>query len=268
MAIRGMFSFGGSFINAFRGNKNSRNRFFMFRNIDRLRALKRWNWLFVPFYALSVLLIMAASLAWTVWLIVSVVSLGFAASSVSNYLKYGLYGLLAGMALMFAVFFVRWLIERIYVLAEKRELKQEPEGAEKYLHVMKFYTGIASYVGLAMLLLCVVCAAMCYHYFVKEGDKVMGCVAIGGLFVVLIINGIYNSMQYKKIKPYIDEIKAERNGAPIKKEATTKTEAPALDQAEAGEQTQAAPTKCRGCGAAIDQSSENFCPHCGTRFKI
>ena len=120
------------------GIRRPNYRYFAFRNLDRLRSLNRWNILFGLIAGLAGIAITVGITLFVFWLFLLVFSLGqIGGASAEGVVAFMAVGLVVGVGLMVVSLFLRWLIEKGYLRAERKELAEKPEGAEKFLAVMK-----------------------------------------------------------------------------------------------------------------------------------
>ena len=190
--------------------KGRGNRYYAFRNMSRLEALRRYKTLFGILQVLSILGLLAGAGALGVYFILLLMGAIFTLGQLSpnvNILNFGFYALIGGVCVFVLSIVIRILIERIYFLAERVELKRVPEGAEKYLAVIRANT-LADRVNIVMWLAVVATIAVGASIDIQS-STVIG-VVVGVVVAVFIARVIVCGVIYNRISGEIDQIKAER----------------------------------------------------------
>lgn len=116
---------------------NSKTRFYGFRNTERLASLKKFIWLFVVIGVLGILSLVISVVISVVWFVLFIITLSLISKFNDNW--FGVIGkfFIGGGLLFVGSIVFKILIEFLYTRIEKRELRKQPDGAEKYLAVMR-----------------------------------------------------------------------------------------------------------------------------------
>jgi|GEM_PF-4525715 len=188
--------------------KGRGNRYYAFRNLDRLRSLKAFKTLFNLLSVLAVIAFVVGVGAIGVWFILNVFTLFLLLSKFQNILNVGFYSFIAGAGVFILQLVLRILLEHIYFSAEKRELKKVPEGAEKYLDIMRVNMKVDFF---NLVFWAVAAAAVIIGLQIDIQNKTVIGVIIVAILLALIASRIIFTRLYNKVAEQIDQVKAERS---------------------------------------------------------
>ena len=181
------------------------NRYYAFRNISRLKTLKRWNWLFNVFAVVGAFAFSLAVTALLVWFVLALIPILNKSDWLADMYWYSTHGFVIGAGLLVGSIVLRVCFEFFYSSAERIELKRIPEGSQKYIDVMRANTRVDLY-GILMWL--VIVAAVTVAFIIK-GVVAIG-IAIGVVIVALIVGRLLQNRTYDRVGTQIVEIKNER----------------------------------------------------------
>lgn len=183
------------------------NRYYAFRNLDRLKSLKRFRFLFGFFHVIAWLALAFGMAAFAVWFLFGLIFLMWFVPSWKVVLNYGVYAMIVGAAVIVLTLVLRILIERIYFVAERIELRKIPEGADKYIAVMRANTRVDI---MQFVLWVIVAAAVVVGAVIGFGNNAV-IVTIAAVTLAAIITGyVFSVRQYNRVADQIEEIKTER----------------------------------------------------------
>jgi len=191
--------------------KGRGNRFYAFRNMSRLESLKRFKTLFALMKVLSILVLVAALASLAVYIMVLIftviITLGFAKADLTNFAQFGLYGLIVSGGIFALSIVLRILIERVYYVAERSELKKIPDGAQKYLDIMRVNI-ITDFINLGLW--AAVIGAIAAGVAIDIQNKAVIGVIIGIVILIFIVGKIIYGRLYNRVAQQIEDVKAER----------------------------------------------------------
>jgi len=192
------------FLNPFLSS--SSKRFYAFRDLERLRALKRVRRLFNVLWLLALFGLATGGGAFAVWLVMTGISI-VEASDLNTTLEIAKAALTTGLGILFICMVVRSLIERRLTAAESRDHKKNPKGAKKYRAVMRVNKRVARVNFCLTIIILGACVAG-IALGVTNTYAIAGFLI--GIILLTIFSKLYASDQYKKVRAEIAEIKLER----------------------------------------------------------
>jgi hypothetical protein len=206
---------GGMVKSILRGNGN---RFYAFRNLDRLKKVRHGNFFLrfisglsvaaIAFGLLFVALFLTGVILGFVWFIVTFGLAGLWTPPVAMII-FGAYGAAAGIGGLILSIVLRILLERLHFAAEKIELKKNPNGAEKYLKIMRA-SGRADLINLMRWVLLAVTIGITAIVSRDEPNQIVYIIASVSLLVIFIATKIMLGRVYNRVAEEIDAVKTER----------------------------------------------------------
>jgi len=187
-------------------------RFYAFRNVRRLNALKRFGILYGLMYALAICAVFAGiasiSLYVLIWITLLIVTLGIALNKAPlELVGFGVIALGAGAVIIIVSILLRILLEKLFFMAERIELKLKPDGAEKYIKVMRAVTK-ANFVTLGTWV--AVAGVTAGAYFAGFQNNYVVILAVLAGIAILIISRFLYTRIYERVGNEIEQIRAER----------------------------------------------------------
>lgn len=186
--------------------KGSSKRYYAFRNLDRLRALKRFNLLFSIIWWTVLIITATSGFAFATWLVATLLDLA-QAGELSVMFDVASVAMTTGFGILLAGVIARNAIELYFTKAEQYELKEHPKYAKKYRTVMKVNRQTARMnLFLTVLIFGTLVAGIVLD--IKEPAAVS--VFFAGIIILTILKTIYSFKKYGKVRNEIEEIKQER----------------------------------------------------------
>ena len=190
--------------------KGRGNRFYAFRNMNRLQSLQRFKVLFGFMKAISILVLVVSILAFGIyfllWILGVLLTLGLLMPR-AGYITFGLYGFVVSVAIFVSAILLRILIERVYYAAERHELKKVPDGAQKYLDIMRVNI-ITDFISLGLWV--AVGAVVAIGMSIDSKNKGVIAIVIVIAIIIYIIGRVLYARFYNKVADQIDQVKKER----------------------------------------------------------
>ena len=187
--------------------KGRGNRYYGFRNIGRLKSLQKFKLLFGILSGLSVLVLCGGLAVFGVWFVLNAITLFLLLNKFTVILNYGVYVTVIGAGIFVLSLLLRILIERTYFAAEKRELKNVPDGADKYLAILRV-NAKSDWINLGMWAIVIAAIAIGASIDLKNKFVISAIVAV--TLIVLIISRVVSGHLYNKVSKEIEDVKAER----------------------------------------------------------
>lgn len=202
--------------NSMRG-KNA-YKYFMFKNPDRRKSLKRANTTLNVFsvlasiaFGLGVAMFAFGAVA---WFMVFIFTLGLSTKTnwLGPYFSFAAIYLLITAIIFLIVLIIKFVVEWGFILRETRELKQEPEENENYLAVASAVKKVKLMNFLMLILisgLLIAVAAILIGSGLNTGTQTNALliVALVVIILALILNKVYSYKKFSKIQDNIEEIK-------------------------------------------------------------
>lgn len=186
---------------------NSKTRFYGFRNTERLASLKKFIWLFVVIGVLGILSLVIGVVISVVWFVLFIITLSLISKFNDNW--FGVIGkfFIGGGLLFVGSIVFKILIEFLYTRIEKRELRKQPDGAEKYLAVMRASAKIRL---INLALGAVVVGLGVFAYSAGFGENAETIIFAIVAIVAFVTSRVLLKKTYGKISDEIIEIRKER----------------------------------------------------------
>jgi len=185
----------------------SKTRFFGFRDTRRLATMRRFIGLFTFIGVLGILVFMTGLSAFALWLLLVFITLGFVTRYNDNWFNFIGNALTIGIIMFVGAVVLRILVELLYTRLEKRDLKKNPDGAQKYLNVMRASFKVEM---INLALFAVVIAAGAVARAAGFGDNTETIVFAVIAVVAFIASRALLQRTYNKVRDEIIEIKQER----------------------------------------------------------